>query len=72
MARPYDSKKGDRLYPGAVIAEVPETRAITHKVMVPPDMEGFVLSVAEDGGLHHRGAFGDHPEKKTAQRPFFP
>ena len=42
-------KKGDRLYPGAVIAEVPETRAITHKVMVPPDMEGFVLSVAEDG-----------------------
>ena len=26
-----------------------ETRAITHKVMVPPDMEGFVLSVAEDG-----------------------
>ena len=32
-------KKGDRLYPGAVIAEVPETRAITHKVMVPPDME---------------------------------
>ena len=42
-------KKGDRHYPGAVIAEVPETRAITHKVMVPPDMEGFVLSVAEDG-----------------------
>ena len=42
-------KKGDRLYPGAVIAEVPETRAITHKVMVPPDMEGFVLSGAEDG-----------------------
>ena len=42
-------KKGGRLYPGAVIAEVPETRAITHKVMVPPDMEGFVLSVAEDG-----------------------
>lgn len=34
-------KKGDRLYPGAVIAEVPETRAITHKVMVPPDMEGL-------------------------------
>lgn len=42
-------KKGDHLYPGAVIAEVPETRAITHRVMVPPDMEGFVLSVAEDG-----------------------
>ena len=42
-------KKGDHLYPGAVIAEVPETRAITHRGMVPPDMEGFVLSVAEDG-----------------------
>ena len=42
-------QKGGRVYPGAAIAEVPETRAITHKVMVPPDMEGFVLSVAEDG-----------------------
>lgn len=29
-------KKGDRLMPGTIIAEVPETRAIMHKVMVPP------------------------------------
>ena len=35
--------------PGAIIAEVPETRAIIHKVMVPPDVEGYVLDVAEDG-----------------------
>ncbi len=42
-------KEGDRLMPGAVIAEVPETRAIIHKVMVPPDVEGRVLSVVEDG-----------------------
>ena len=42
-------KKGDRLYPGAIIAEVPETPAITHKVMLPPDMEGFVLDVVSDG-----------------------
>ena len=33
-------KKGDRLFPGSIIAEVPETPAILHKVMVPPDMEG--------------------------------
>ena len=42
-------KKGDHLYPGAIIAEVPETRAIVHKVMIPPDLEGEVVDVAEDG-----------------------
>lgn len=42
-------KKGDRLFGGSVIAEVPETPAIIHKVMVPPDKEGYVLNVAEDG-----------------------
>lgn len=34
-------KAGDRLYPGSIIAEVPETPAITHKVMLPPDLEGY-------------------------------
>lgn len=42
-------KKGDRVLPGTIIAEVPETRAIIHKVMVPPDTEGYVLDVVEDG-----------------------
>ena len=42
-------KEGDHLYPGAIIAEVPETPAILHKVMLPPDMEGYVLKVAADG-----------------------
>ena len=42
-------KKGERLMPGTIIAEVPETRAIVHKVMVPPDMEGYVIDVVPDG-----------------------
>ena len=42
-------KKGDYVYPGTVIAEVPETRAIIHKVMVPPSMEGYVLDAVSDG-----------------------
>ena len=42
-------KKGDHLYPGAIIAEVPETRAIVHKVMIPPDLEGEVTDVVSDG-----------------------
>ena len=42
-------KKGDRVYGGTIIAEVPETPAILHKVMVPPAKEGYVLDVAEDG-----------------------
>lgn len=42
-------KAGDRLFPGSIIAEVPETRAIIHKIMLPPDVEGFVLDTVEDG-----------------------
>ncbi len=42
-------KAGDRLSPGTIIAEVQETRAIVHKVMVPPDTEGEVVSVVDDG-----------------------
>ncbi len=34
---------------GTIIAEVPETPAILHKVMVPPDMDGTVIWTAEDG-----------------------
>ena len=42
-------KEVDRIMPGTIIAEVPETRAITHKVMAPPDAEGYVLTVVPDG-----------------------
>ena len=42
-------KKGDRVDGGTIIAEVPETPAIVHKVMVPPDKEGYVLDVVSDG-----------------------
>lgn len=40
---------GDHLTPGEIIALVPETRAIVHKCMVPPDVEGDVISVVSDG-----------------------
>ena len=40
---------GEMVHGGAVIAEVPETRAIVHKCMVPPDLEGTVVSVKPDG-----------------------
>lgn len=42
-------KPGDDLHGGAVIAEVAETPAILHKIMLPPDMQGRVLEVVEDG-----------------------
>ena len=41
--------EGDVLHGGDIIAEVPETRAIVHKCMVPPDIRGTVVSVVEDG-----------------------
>lgn len=42
-------KKGDMLYGGTIFAEVPETRAIVHKPMVPPDKEGLVIDTVADG-----------------------
>lgn len=40
---------GDYVSFGNVIAEVPETKSIVHKVMVPPEIEGEVISVRPDG-----------------------
>ncbi|MDF2474223.1 MAG: H+transporting two-sector ATPase alpha/beta subunit central region [Lachnospiraceae bacterium] len=42
-------KPGDMIYGGTIIAEVPETSAITHKSMVAPDISGVVTKVAADG-----------------------
>lgn len=42
-------EEGDLVHGGTIIAEVPETRAIVHKCMVPPDVEGRVVSVVPDG-----------------------
>ncbi|MGI6069515.1 MAG: V-type ATP synthase subunit A [Blautia sp.] len=41
--------KGEEVHPGTIIAEVPETKSILHKSMVPPTMEGTVVSVVPDG-----------------------
>lgn len=40
---------GQYLHGGDIIAEVPETHAIVHKCMIPPGVEGTVLSVVPDG-----------------------
>ena len=41
--------KGDEVFGGSIIAEVPETSAIVHKVMIPPDLSGRVIDVVPDG-----------------------
>lgn len=40
---------GQSVFGGTIIAEVPETTAIIHKVMIPPNMDGTLLSVVPDG-----------------------
>lgn len=40
---------GQEVHGGTIIAKVPETTAITHKSMVPPNVSGRVLSVVADG-----------------------
>lgn len=42
-------KVGDRLKQGDIYAVIQETPAIKHKVMVPPYIEGTVISVKESG-----------------------
>ncbi|MBU5472690.1 V-type ATP synthase subunit A [Roseburia sp. MSJ-14] len=42
-------KIGDKVSGGNIIAEVLETTAIVHKVMVPPKVEGIVTRVVKDG-----------------------
>ena len=42
-------KKGDKVSGGTILAEVPETPAIVHKIMVPPGMQGYIISAAQDG-----------------------
>lgn len=42
-------KEGDIVKGGTIIAEVQETKAVLHKSMVPPYVEGTVMSVKPDG-----------------------
>lgn len=42
-------RPGDRVSAGSILAEVPETKSIVHKVMVPPGVEGEIISVQPDG-----------------------
>ncbi len=42
-------KPGDCVNPGAIIAKVQETDAVTHFVMIPPDISGEVTEAASDG-----------------------
>lgn len=45
----FTVSKGDYVNGGDIFAEVPETRAIVHKCMIPPRLHGTVVSVKEDG-----------------------
>lgn len=45
----FKVRKGDYVNGGDIFAEVPETRAIVHRCMIPPAVHGRVLSVCEDG-----------------------
>lgn len=42
-------KEGDEVYGGTIIAEVPETPAILHKSMIPPNLSGVVIKTVPDG-----------------------
>lgn len=45
----FTVRKGDYVNGGDIFAEVPETRAIVHKCMIPPYLHGKVVAVKPDG-----------------------
>ena len=45
----FTVRKGDYVNGGDIFAEVPETRAIVHKCMIPPHLHGKVVAVKPDG-----------------------
>ena len=42
-------KANDVVYGGAILAEVPETPAFTHKILLPPFLSGTINDVVSDG-----------------------
>ena len=42
-------KDGDAVTGGTIIATVPETHALEHKIMVPPNLSGTIKNVVPDG-----------------------
>ena len=45
-------EKDSVVSPGMVVAEIAETPSITHRVLVPPDIEGTVVFAAKDGNYN--------------------
>jgi V/A-type H+-transporting ATPase subunit A len=43
------AKKGDRIVGGDFLGEVKETILITHKIMVPPNIEGEIVDIGGEG-----------------------
>ncbi len=65
---------GDQVSQGMIIAEVPESEIITHKIMVPPNVEGTVTDVVADGAytinevlVKLKGEKGDEHELHMVQ-----
>ncbi|MBI5789064.1 MAG: V-type ATP synthase subunit A [Candidatus Schekmanbacteria bacterium] len=42
-------KTGDKVQAGDILGTLPETRVITHKVLVPPGIEGEIVKIAAGG-----------------------
>ncbi|KLO22231.1 V-type ATP synthase subunit A [Marinitoga sp. 1155] len=40
---------GDEVNGGDILAEVQETKSLTHKILIPPDMNGKIVEIKENG-----------------------
>lgn len=44
-------KEGDKVSPGDIIGEVEETSLVVHKIMIPPDVEGEIKEIVDEGSF---------------------
>jgi len=42
-------KMGDKVGPGSVVGEIPETKLVTHRILVPYGVSGELVAVADEG-----------------------
>lgn len=42
-------KRGDKVRPGSIVGEIPETKLVTHRILVPYGVSGELTDVADEG-----------------------
>jgi len=64
--------EGDEVGPAAVLGEIPETEALTHRIILPPGVSGRVAEIAAEGeySVEERAAVVENADGERVEVPF--